>query len=79
MDNNTYPIKDVTGVEPIAVPLIERNGLIGGEPGSGKSSLLNAITAWAELPTSAICGCESYDCHGECCGLGRCSCTPVEA
>lgn len=31
------------------VPLIERNMLIGGEPGSGKSGLLNAIVAHAAL------------------------------
>lgn len=22
------------------------------------------------------CDCESYDCHGECCGPDNCSCTP---
>jgi S-DNA-T family DNA segregation ATPase FtsK/SpoIIIE len=31
------------------VPLIERNMLIGGDPGSGKSGLLNAIVAHAAL------------------------------
>jgi S-DNA-T family DNA segregation ATPase FtsK/SpoIIIE len=34
---------------PTRVPLIERNILIGGEPGSGKSGLLNAIVAHAAL------------------------------
>jgi hypothetical protein len=22
-----------------------------------------------------FCTCESYDCHGECCGIGNCTCT----
>jgi S-DNA-T family DNA segregation ATPase FtsK/SpoIIIE len=35
--------------QPKRVPLIERNMLIGGEPGSGKSGLLNAIVAHAAL------------------------------
>jgi S-DNA-T family DNA segregation ATPase FtsK/SpoIIIE len=35
--------------QPKRVPLIERNILIGGEPGSGKSGLLNAIVAHAAL------------------------------
>ena len=34
---------------PVRVPMIERNMLIGGEPGSGKSGLLNAIVAHAAL------------------------------
>ncbi|MFI1995711.1 FtsK/SpoIIIE domain-containing protein [Actinoplanes sp. NPDC020271] len=34
---------------PVRVPLIYRNMLIGGEPGSGKSGLLNAIVAHAAL------------------------------
>jgi DNA segregation ATPase FtsK/SpoIIIE, S-DNA-T family len=34
---------------PLYVPMIERNMLIGGEPGSGKSSLLNLIVAHAAL------------------------------
>jgi S-DNA-T family DNA segregation ATPase FtsK/SpoIIIE len=34
---------------PIRVPLIYRNMLIGGEPGSGKSGLLNLIVAHAAL------------------------------
>ena len=34
---------------PKRVPLIERNMLIGGEPGSGKSGLLNAVVAHAAL------------------------------
>jgi hypothetical protein len=24
-----------------------------------------------------LCDCESYDCTGECCGRGNCSCTPL--
>jgi S-DNA-T family DNA segregation ATPase FtsK/SpoIIIE len=35
--------------QPKRVPLIYRNMLIGGEPGSGKSGLLNAIVAHAAL------------------------------
>ncbi|SCL16415.1 hypothetical protein GA0074692_0024 [Micromonospora pallida] len=23
-----------------------------------------------------ICDCEEYDCAGECCGIGNCTCTP---
>ncbi|GIE93313.1 hypothetical protein Ari01nite_07780 [Paractinoplanes rishiriensis] len=34
---------------PKRVPLIERNMLIGGEPGSGKSGLLNGVVAHAAL------------------------------
>src|SRR3954449_7589758 len=34
---------------PVRVPLIYRNMLIGGEPGSGKSALLNAVVAHAAL------------------------------
>jgi S-DNA-T family DNA segregation ATPase FtsK/SpoIIIE len=34
---------------PVRVPLIERNMLIGGEPGSGKSALLNLVVAHAAL------------------------------
>jgi DNA segregation ATPase FtsK/SpoIIIE, S-DNA-T family len=34
---------------PVTVPLIERNMLIGGEPGSGKSALLNLVVAHAAL------------------------------
>jgi S-DNA-T family DNA segregation ATPase FtsK/SpoIIIE len=34
---------------PVKVPLIERNMLIGGEPGSGKSALLNVVVAHAAL------------------------------
>jgi DNA segregation ATPase FtsK/SpoIIIE, S-DNA-T family len=34
---------------PVRVPLIERNMLIGGEPGSGKSALLNVVVAHAAL------------------------------
>jgi S-DNA-T family DNA segregation ATPase FtsK/SpoIIIE len=35
--------------QPKLLPLIERNMLIGGEPGSGKSGLLNAVVAHAAL------------------------------
>src|SRR4051794_14128363 len=35
--------------QPIRVPMIYRNMLIGGEPGAGKSALLNAIVAHAAL------------------------------
>ena len=34
---------------PVQVPMIYRNMLIGGEPGAGKSALLNAIVAHAAL------------------------------
>lgn len=34
---------------PVRVPLIGRNMLIGGEPGAGKSALLNALVAHAAL------------------------------
>ena len=34
---------------PVRVPLIERNILIGGEPGSGKSGLLNGVVAHGAL------------------------------
>jgi S-DNA-T family DNA segregation ATPase FtsK/SpoIIIE len=34
---------------PVKVPLIERNMLIGGEPGAGKSALLNVVVAHAAL------------------------------
>ncbi len=34
---------------PVRVPMIYRNMLIGGEPGAGKSALLNAIVAHAAL------------------------------
>src|SRR3954464_5605263 len=33
----------------VRVPMIYRNMLIGGEPGAGKSALLNAIVAHAAL------------------------------
>jgi DNA segregation ATPase FtsK/SpoIIIE, S-DNA-T family len=35
--------------QPVTVPLIYRNKLIGGEPGAGKSALLNLIVAHAAL------------------------------
>ena len=38
---------------PVTVTLAERNGLLGGEPGGGKSSALNTIVAHAAL--SADC------------------------
>src|SRR4051794_15546505 len=34
---------------PVRVPLIWRNLLIGGEPGAGKSALLNVLVAYAAL------------------------------
>src|SRR3954463_3861764 len=34
---------------PARVPMIYRNMLIGGEPGAGKSALLNAVVAHAAL------------------------------
>src|SRR5436190_9942825 len=34
---------------PVRVPLIYRNMLIGGEPGAGKSALLNVVVAHAAL------------------------------
>lgn len=36
---------------PVYIPIIYRNKLIGGEPGAGKSSLLNTIVAHAALST----------------------------
>ena len=35
--------------QPVRVPMIYRNMLIGGEPGAGKSALLNAVVAHAAL------------------------------
>jgi S-DNA-T family DNA segregation ATPase FtsK/SpoIIIE len=35
--------------EPVHIPLIYRNILVGGEPGSGKSALLNNVVAHAAL------------------------------
>jgi S-DNA-T family DNA segregation ATPase FtsK/SpoIIIE len=35
--------------QPVRVPLIWRNLLIGGEPGAGKSALLNVLVAYAAL------------------------------
>ncbi|KUL36453.1 hypothetical protein [Actinoplanes awajinensis] len=73
MDANSYPIGvDVNG------GLIEGNVLFGGEPGAGKLVLLKVATASAALLASGVCDCESYDCRGECCGLGNCSCTAAE-
>src|SRR5918911_4897654 len=34
---------------PVRVPMIYRNMLIGGEPGAGKSALLNVVVAHAAL------------------------------
>ena len=28
------------------------------------------------LPDDGWCDCEEYDCAGECCGVGNCTCTP---
>src|SRR5689334_1703053 len=39
--------------QPVQVTLAYRNLLIGGEPGSGKSSLLNTVLAHAALSTNA--------------------------
>ncbi|MBG0568076.1 hypothetical protein [Actinoplanes aureus] len=39
------PAAVLDGLSPDTVELIHRNLLIGGEPGSGKSGLLNALTA----------------------------------
>jgi hypothetical protein len=39
-------------------------------PGCGRTSL---------EPNRAECTCEEYDCTGECCGAGQCSCTPAVA
>src|SRR5439155_109017 len=48
-------VVDGDGVgQPVRVPLIYRNMLIGGEPGSGKSGLLNLIAAHGAL--SLDCG-----------------------
>ncbi len=30
----------------------------------------------SESPDRLWCSCEIYDCRGECCGIGGCSCTP---
>src|SRR5690606_5459929 len=35
--------------QPVYLPMIYRNILIGGEPGAGKSALLNALAAHAAL------------------------------
>jgi S-DNA-T family DNA segregation ATPase FtsK/SpoIIIE len=35
--------------QPVTVPLMYRNLLVGGEPGAGKSALLNLIVAHAVL------------------------------
>src|SRR5919107_5786469 len=41
---------------PVRVPMIERNMLIGGYPGTGKSALLNVIVAHAALsPDCRLC------------------------
>ena len=40
--------------QPIDLPMIYRNILIGGEPGAGKSAVLNAVVAHAALSTEAV-------------------------
>src|SRR3954469_17793914 len=41
---------------PVRVPMIYKNMLIGGEPGAGKSALLNAVVAHAALsPDCRLC------------------------
>jgi DNA segregation ATPase FtsK/SpoIIIE, S-DNA-T family len=52
---------------PVRVPLIYRNMLIGGEPGSGKSALLNAVVAHAALSVD----CRLVLCDGKRVELGQ--------
>src|ERR687886_3107454 len=52
---------------PVRVPLIYRNMLIGGEPGSGKSALLNAVVAHAALAPD----CRLVLCDGKRVELGQ--------
>ncbi|MFI6228729.1 hypothetical protein ACIBCR_15610 [Micromonospora echinospora] len=36
--------------------------------------LVDAILTEPTVP--GVCDCEEYDCTGQCCGTGRCTCTP---
>jgi hypothetical protein len=53
-----------------------RRGWIEDDPeGRAHEEDLALIDAVDGMPDG--CDCEAYDCAGECCGIGRCSCTPA--
>jgi hypothetical protein len=45
--------------EPVAIALAERNVLLGGEPGAGKSAALSTLLAAAALDPARGCGCST--------------------
>jgi hypothetical protein len=57
--------------------------IVTGEPSTpdGPRELIRLLSKRiADLRAEAgeeFCTCESYDCHGECCGIGNCTCTPA--
>ena len=55
--------------------MIYRNILIGGEPGAGKSSLLNTIVAHAALSPDAGCACSTASRSSSACGATLPTCS----